>query len=98
MNTRLTERERLFYKLDRLTETEINQVLDYVISIESNQRELATSQSSLFSEFVPSGAEDELVSILGSAYENRRARQVIEWETIRRRAESLASARHYARP
>jgi hypothetical protein len=30
-------------------------------------------------------AEDELVSSLSNAYENRRARQVFEWEVMRRR-------------
>ena len=30
--------------------------------------------------------EDELVSSLTNAYENRRARQVFEWEVTRRRA------------
>ena len=98
MNTRPTERERLFYKLDRLSETEINEVLDYVTRIEANQRELATTQSPLFPEITSNLPDDDLVLTLGSAYENRRARQVIEWEAIRRRADSLASARHYARP
>lgn len=98
MNTRPTERERLLYKLDRLSETEINKVLDYVTLIESNHNELGNGQSPLFPEFLPGVAEDELISVLGSAYENRRARQVVEWEAIRRRADSAASARHYARP
>lgn len=98
MNTRPTERERLLYKLDRLSETEINEVLDYVTQIEANHPELATTQSLLFPEAAPNTTDDDLVLTLGSAYENRRARQVIEWEAIRRRADSLASARHYARP
>ena len=37
------------------------------------------SQAALF-------GEDELVSSLSNAYENRRARQVFEWEATRRRA------------
>lgn len=98
MDTRPTERERLLYKLDRLSETEITEVLDYVNLLQANQYDLGNSHPSLFPEFMPSIAEDELISALGSAYENRRARQVIEWEAIRRRADSLASARHYARP
>ena len=36
------------------------------------------SQAALF-------GEDELVSSLSNAYENRRARQVFEWEATRRR-------------
>lgn len=39
--------------------------------------------------------EDELLSSLSNAYENRRARQVFEWETIRRRAESTTAARSF---
>ncbi|MBI1766723.1 MAG: hypothetical protein HYR56_35400 [Acidobacteria bacterium] len=94
MITRPTERERLLFKLDRLTETEITEVLDYVTLLESNQATLANDQSPLFPEI----ADDDLVTTLGLAYENRRARQVVEWEAIRRRADSVASARHYARP
>jgi hypothetical protein len=41
-------------------------------------------------------SEDDLLSSLSNAYENRRARQVFEWETIRRRAESNATARYFA--
>ncbi len=103
MNTRPTERERLLFKLDRLTETEINEVLDYVTLLESNHidighNELGNGQTPLFPESAPSAADEDVVSVLGSAYENRRARQVVEWEAIRRRADSQASARHYARP
>jgi hypothetical protein len=95
MNKRLTERERLLYKLDCLTETEIAEVLDYVSLIESAKpAPNANTQSSLF----PEAAEDDLIALLSAAYENRRARQVVEWETIRRRAESLATTRHFAQP
>ncbi len=103
MNTRPTERERILFKLDRLSETEINEVLDYVTLLESNQTEVGqtesgNSQSPLFPESAPSAADEDVVAVLGAAYENRRARQVVEWEAIRRRADSQASARHYARP
>jgi hypothetical protein len=37
--------------------------------------------------------EDDLVSSLSNAYENRRARQVFEWEITRRRA-AESNARH----
>ncbi len=98
MNTRPTERERLLFKLDRLSETEINEVLDYVTLLESNHNESGNSQSPLFPESAPAAADEDVVTVLGAAYENRRARQVVEWEAIRRRADSQASARHYARP
>ena len=91
MNKRLTERERLLNKLDRLTEPEINEVLDYISLIEAAKE---NTPNPLFAEYV----DDEILSTLSGAYENRRARQVLEWDNIRRRADSLASARHYARP
>lgn len=94
MNKRLTDREQLHNKLDHLTETEIAEVLDYVTLIESAKVAPPNTQSTLF----PESTDDDLVSLLSAAYENRRARQVVEWEAIRRRAESLASARHYAQP
>ena len=40
--------------------------------------------------------DDELLTLLSNAYENQRARQVFEWETIRRRAESTAPSRNFA--
>jgi hypothetical protein len=91
MNKRLTERERLLNKLDRLSEGEITEVLDYVNLIE------AAKESTANPPFAES-PDDETLLILSGAYENRRARQVLEWDDIRRRADSLASARHYARP
>ena len=91
MNKRQTERERLLFKLDHLTETEIADVLTYVTLLESNTLN-SNAQSPLF----PEAADDEIVNLLGGAYENRRARQVAEWDIIRRRAETQASARHYA--
>lgn len=94
MNKRLTERERLLYKLDHLSEPEIAEVLDYVNLIEAAKEPPANAQTALFQE----PADDEIISTLSGAYENRRARQVAEWESIRRRADSLASVRHYAQP
>lgn len=32
----------------------------------------------------PAGTDEDLIASLANAKENRRARQVIEWETIRR--------------
>lgn len=94
MNKRLTERERLLYKLNRLSEPEIAEVLDYVNLIEAGKDVPANAQNALF----PEVADDEIISTLSGAYENCRARQVAEWESIRRRADSLASVRHYAKP
>ena len=91
MNKRLTERERLLYKLDHLSEGEITEVLDYVSLIEAAKEAPANSP-------LAESSDDEILSTLSGAYENRRARQVAEWENIRRRADSLASVRHYTRP
>ena len=93
MNKRLTERERLLFKLDHLSESEITEVLDYVNLIEAaKQSSNSATQSWLF----PESADDDLITWLSSTYENRRARQVVEWEATRRRADSLATVRHFA--
>jgi hypothetical protein len=91
MNKRQTERERLLNKLDHLTEPEITEVLDYVNQIEAAKDIPANPPLAEFS-------DDEILLTLSGAYENRRARQVADWENTRRRADSLASVRHYARP
>ena len=93
MHKRLTNRERLQSKLNHLDETELEEVLDYVSLIEAAKTD----------QFPPvfttaNQTEDDLITLLSAAYENRRARQVAEWETIRLRAEALASGRHYAQP
>ena len=87
MGKRLTDREKLLFKLDHLSETEVQEVLDYVSIMESMKRERAQ----------PEILEDELLALLSSARENRRARQVFEWEAVRRRSDAQASAQHYAR-
>ena len=51
--------------------------------IELSQKENLEHEISEFSyEFGPS---DELIASLANAYENRRARQVYEWELLRRK-------------
>jgi hypothetical protein len=75
MRKRQTDREKLLHKLDRLTDHEIREVLFYVSRLDSPGRDQAD------------GGEDDLVMALSGAYENRRARQVFEWESARRRAE-----------
>ncbi len=99
MNKRLTQHERLLYKLDHLNETELEQVLAYVNQLEAAQPEPPHEQlPPAFSATTTDPLEDDLITLLSAAYENRRARQVAEWESIRLRAEALASARHYAQP
>ena len=82
MAKRLNERQRLALKLDSLNDSEVAEVLDYISIMESMRRASA----------LPGNWEDELVSLLAEARENRRARQAFEWEAVRRRAERRASA------
>lgn len=82
MAKRLTERQRLALKLDLLNDSEVVEVLDYISIMESMRR--ATTA-------LPGGWEDELISVLADARENKRARQAFEWEAVRRRAERRAS-------
>ncbi|HEY9403754.1 MAG TPA: hypothetical protein VIQ24_13905 [Pyrinomonadaceae bacterium] len=87
MAKRITERQRLAFKLESLNDTEVKEVLDYISIMESMRR--ATSPSSLW--------DDELVTLLADARENLRARQAFEWESVRRRADRRADASTPAR-
>lgn len=82
MAKRINERQRLAFKLESLTDTEVKEVLDYISIMESMRR--ATSPSGLW--------DDELVTLLADARENLRARQAFEWESVRRRADRRADA------
>jgi hypothetical protein len=83
MGNTINQRQSLVSKLDSLSETELQEVLDYVSMIESLRR--------------PKGAtaviEEELLMALADAHENRRARQAFEWESVRRKAERRAAVR-----
>lgn len=81
MAKRITERQRLALKLDSLNDSEVVEVLDYIAIMESMRR--ATVSSGVW--------DDELVTLLANARENRRAQQAFEWEAVRRRAERRAS-------
>lgn len=81
MARRITERQRLALKLDSLNDTEVKEVLDYISIMESMRR----------ARMLPGAWEDELVAMLADAPENERARQVFEWESVRRRAERRAA-------
>jgi hypothetical protein len=82
MAKRITERQRLAFKLDSLTETEVKEVLDYISIMESMRRAASA----------PAAFDDDLISLLAEAQESRRARQAFEWETVRRRAERRAAS------
>lgn len=85
MSKRLTEREILLSRLDQLTDHEVAEVLAYLARLERRRPDAA-----------PAETNDELFNLLSAAYENCRARQVFEWERVRRRAEVRASAQNYA--
>jgi hypothetical protein len=78
-----SQRQFLALKLESLTEAEVSEVLDYVSLIESKRR----------SKNAPLVLEDELLTTLADAQENRRARQAFEWEAVRRKAEKRAATR-----
>lgn len=82
MSKRLNNREKLAFKLDRLSEGEIQELLEYLSIMESMKLDRSAE----------SAIEDELLLMLASARENRRARQVYEWESARRMAESAPQA------
>lgn len=82
MAKRITERQRLAFKLESLNDTEVKEVLDYISIMESMRR--ANSPLGLW--------DDELVTLLAGAHENMRARQAFEWESVRRRAERRTEA------
>ena len=83
MANNVNPRQFLALKLEALSESEVGEVLDYISAMESKKRAKAA----------PPVSEDELLTSLADAQENRRARQAFEWEAVRRKAERRAAAR-----
>jgi hypothetical protein len=83
MAINLNQRQFLASKLEALSESEVGEVLDYISTIESERRPRTSAASS----------DDELLTTLAEARENRRARQAFEWEAVRRKAEKRAAAK-----
>ncbi|HJU92885.1 MAG TPA: hypothetical protein VJ656_08130 [Pyrinomonadaceae bacterium] len=79
----VNQRQFLALKLEALSESEVGEVLDYISVIESTRRSKST----------PVSLDDEVLTALADARENRRARQAFEWEVVRRKAEKRAAAR-----
>ena len=79
----VNQRQFLALKLEALSESEVREVLDYVSVIESMRRAKPT----------PFSFDDDVLTALADAPENRRARQAFEWEVVRRKAEKRAAAR-----
>ena len=71
-------RQALKIKAETLTDAEISEVLDYISIMESLREQAAK----------PDLLDDELMTMLADAIENRRARVVSEWDRVRRRAEN----------
>ena len=81
MGKRLTNRQRLAFKIETLTETEVTEVLEYISIMETMRRQ----------QTAPDVFEDDLINFLAEATENRRARQVLEWDRVRRRADVIGN-------
>ena len=80
MAKRLTNRQRLAFKIETLSENEVGDLLEYIGMLETVRRPASNADI----------VDDELVNYLADAEENRRARQVLEWEKVRRRADLQA--------
>ena len=65
---------RIASEIDKLNENETSAVLDYI-------SELLQTRNPKPIENLPG---DDLIVSLSDAYENKRARQVFEWERVRR--------------
>jgi hypothetical protein len=92
MSKRLTNREKLLSKLNNFSENEIGELLKFIATLEKGGygegASEAVAQTSTYT-------EDELLILLSAARENRRARQVFEWESVRRKVEGKASIHRY---
>ena len=86
MGKTVSQRQLLARKLEALNESEVCELLDYISTMESSRR-AKPAQST---------GEDEVLTALADARENRRARQAFEWEVVRRKAEKRAAAKVYA--
>lgn len=78
-----SQRQSLALKLEALSESELAEVMDYISAIESTRRARPE----------PSFLDDEVLTALADARENRRARQAFEWEVVRRKAERRAATK-----
>ena len=90
MSKRLTDRQKLLRKFQQMSDSEVEDLLDYISLMEratppAGRKDQKTNPH-------PPGNEDELLASLSVAYENRRAIQVFEWERARRRAEIRAGS------
>lgn len=80
MAERRMDRERLAASIGKLSDHEVGEILEYVTVLESMRHETSAA----------SPADDELITTLSNSRESRRARTVVEWDRVRRRAERFA--------
>jgi hypothetical protein len=90
MGKTVSQRQLLARKLEALNESEVGEVLDYISTMQSSGELSGRAKPA------PSAGEDEVLTALADARENRRARQAFEWEVVRRKAEKRAAAKVYA--
>jgi UDP-N-acetylglucosamine pyrophosphorylase len=62
-------------EINKLNEKETSAVLDYISALLTKR--ISKSKEN-------NASNDDLIVSLSDAYENKRARQVIEWESVRR--------------
>lgn len=90
MSKRLTDRQKLLRKFQQMSDSEVEDLLDYISLMErATPRDSHKDQKTNPN---PPANEDELLASLSGTYENRRAIQVFEWERARRRAEIRAGS------
>ena len=68
---------KIVREIDKLNENETLAVLDYISELLSNRQLPIPASETQFS--------DDLIATLSENRENRCARQVVEWEKVRRR-------------
>lgn len=83
MSKRLTDREKLLVIIDRLPDHDLEVLLELATRMEKHPALTGEEPS-----------EEDLLNSLSTEWENRRARQVYEWESARRRAEAVALWHH----
>ncbi|MCS6885987.1 MAG: hypothetical protein RMM17_05715 [Acidobacteriota bacterium] len=71
----MTMRQELSFRIRNLDDTQVAEALRLISSIQSANE----SKEDII--------EDTLIASLENAWENRKARQVYEWDKVRRRAE-----------
>lgn len=96
MGKTVSQRQLLARKLEALNESELGEVLDYISTMQSSGESSASSGESTRRAKSASSGDDEVLTALADARENRRARQAFEWEVVRRKAEKRAAAKVYA--